>query len=211
MIKTNGIKFIHPTDESKGQCDAISDSFNLDFKLILGKSMQYAKNLTSAQIDINGESVTYYKVAKGKGEYKGIWLHKVLRDLTLRDIKRIVNCEPKNDLEDDVFSYLNSIDKGKNLLLFYPIIFEYRGSDVCTPQSISDNINRDFGTSLKWRAYLHPEFETYVSFLFDKAFHIALFDESKLKLKDSIPISKSPSFSWLKDFYWGDPVIARLL
>ena len=211
MSKTNKSKFVHPTDESRGQYDAVSDSFSLDFKLILGKSMQYAKNLTSAQIDTNGGGVTYFKVAKGKGEYKGIWLHRVLRDLAPSDLKRIASGKTNGDLENDVLAYLNSIDKEKNLLLFYPVLFEYRGTDVCIPQSIADIMYEDYCESLRWRLSLHPNFETYISFIFDKAFHIALFNEHKLELKDSVSLSNSPSFIWLKDFYWNDSIIKRLL
>ncbi len=211
MDKTDGELFYHSNDESKGQCDAITNNYSLDFKLILGQSMQYAKNLTSEQIDTNGKGVVYYSIAKGKGEYRAIWLHKALRDLTKENLEQIINDGATNELECDVLAYMESIDKEKNLLLFYPVIFEYCGTDICTAQSIANIICNDFCESLKVRTSLHPNHETYVSFLYEKSFHVALFNKEKLELKDSIHASNSKCFEWIKDFYWSDEIISKLL
>ena len=46
---TRGAEFHAPVSEANGECDAVSDAYQLDFKLIFGESMMRAVSLTSSR------------------------------------------------------------------------------------------------------------------------------------------------------------------
>ena len=211
MKKTNGEKFTKPSKESNAENDAQTSSYCIDFKLILGQSIQNVKSKVSSRIDQNttGSRVAY-RVARAPGEYYAFWLHRVLRQLTTDDLKRIWNDKPDKPEEQDVLAFLKSIKKDKNLLLFYPVVFECDAAECFDVSSINEAMQHDYGKALELRTVWYPWRETYTAFLYNKSLHIALYTEGKLCKVDSIDLASSPTFKWLCDFYWLDPTIKLL-
>ena len=211
MKKTKGEKFTKPSRESNAENDAQTNSYCIDFKLILGQSIQNAKSKVSSRIDqnINGSRVAY-KVARAPGEYLAYWLHRVLRQLTKEELIRILNDKPVKPEEQDVLAFLKSINKDKNLFLFYPVVFECDDAerfDVC---NINEAMQHNYGNALELRTEWYPWRETYTAFIFNKSLHIAFYTEGNLCSVDSIELASSPTFKWLCDFYWLDPTIKLL-
>ena len=58
--------------ESNGESDATTQLYDIDFKLILGNSLQHAKNLAEQQIHVIGKGAVGYGVSKARGKQEAV-------------------------------------------------------------------------------------------------------------------------------------------
>lgn len=212
MKKTNGEKFSKPNKESNSENDAETKLYSIDFKLILGQSIQNINSKISKRIDRNCDgSRVIYKVARAPGNYSAYWLHRILRGLSKVDLIQIWNNNLNTSEEQDVLAFLKSIHKDKNLFLFYPVVFEYDNEQYCSISEINEAMQNDFGNALDLRMDWYPKKETYIAFIYNSSLQISQYKEGKLCGVDCISLAKSPTFKWLCNIYWLDPIVKLMM
>jgi len=220
MEKTNGEQFKKPeSGESHGEYDANTKDYCIDFKLILGTSMQYVKNKTSSQIIIlDGDGVAYVR-SKKEGEFKAIWLHRALRGMNYDDVidykdKKIEKrgLFETNDvdrlIENDIHDFINSIYKNKNILMLYPVYFECSEEYEVNINDINKAICDDFKYVLRIRELFDKD--TYIAFFFKTDFIISKWERDSIYYLESVPVKTSKTFKWIADFYGLDPIVRKL-
>ena len=60
MDKTGGEKFHKPPEEAHGENDAVTENYEIDFKIVFSNSLQYARQNTSEQIMVNSSETEYF-------------------------------------------------------------------------------------------------------------------------------------------------------
>ena len=210
MGKTKGEIFQKARDQSHGEADAITQEYDIDFKLILGTSMQYAKNLAEEQIHVLGEGVVGYSISKEPGRHEAIWLHRALRQFSKEALEDLLTENPTDMTEKDVKSFLKSIDKDKNLFLLYPILFEYTGEEPFEVSDICNAIYDDYNEALKLQRNKYADKETYIAFFYADRIIIAVLKQSSLNMIESIRVDNSQTFIWLMSFYGLNQTIKKI-
>ena len=208
MRKTNGELFVKPKSEAHGECDAITKCYRIDFKQILGESMQYAIANTAEQIDEYNGTATLYRKSIREGEFKAVRLHIVLRDYSTNDLECIYssNGEGFSDIETDIAQLLKSIDKEKHLLLFYPVLLKYEGDDDCTKDDVAKVFASDYMGVATFRKVRHPDKETYFAFIFECSFVIVVVEDNDFKVVDEVDVKFSNTFNWILDKHFAHPI-----
>ena len=98
---TRGAEFHAPASEANGECDAVSDAYQLDFKLIFGKSMMRAVSLTSSR-RISGRGLTLELPGKSyEKEQRGLRLHAFLRGYSLAMLDELLKTESNKQLSEE--------------------------------------------------------------------------------------------------------------
>lgn len=210
LEKTKGERFQQAADESHGESDATTQEYSIDYKLILGKSLQYAKNLAEQQIHVLKDGGVGYAVSKASGKQKAVSLHRALRRFDENDLKRVMVDKPVDMMQDDVKSFLLSINKNKNLFLLYPVIFEHEESIDITVSDIADAIYNDYGLAIRLIRGQYSDKETYVGFFYKDGLEITKLSTEGLTWVDRVKVDNSPTFCWLMDFYWLEGPIKRM-
>ena len=119
LEKTGGNEFIKPTSESHGECDCISESYELDLKMIACETMFQATSICTNRI-IQGENGITYTVSPTK-QSKVIagYSNKLLRGLSCNDIEKYHKEAKRGDRKSrDVLLIAQTFSCNKNLLAF---------------------------------------------------------------------------------------------
>jgi len=215
MSKTMGGKFRRPDSEAHGENDALSDNdlYEIDFKLILGTSFQHVKYLTEPQISTNGTGVTYYLKSVGEGEYKAIVLHVALREYSEKELAAILKMDIRqcSEIEEDIRRFLKSIIKNKNLLLFYPAVFDNSGNNNICNEDVLIALFEDYDEALKIRNKFVKDKETYIGTIYNNNIIIGLCCKDRIVPIDSIRVDKSKTFQQICRHYDMNPLIKSLM
>lgn len=205
--KSNQQPYVHPTSEAHGECDCISDIYQMDFKLIASSSMLQAKNLFSPQI-INKNGVIVFRVSKKQAEnpdYKPIQVTRIfaaLRGLNSDELVAIRNRDNfPQGIEQDIKRLIITFETNKHLIAFFPYYFYFDDNhDFKLGLQIAiDGLNSDFRKVLKYREQLLPTRDTHLCFIYLHHFIITEWHDGRLLLADTVPIEKSPLFMKLLD------------
>lgn len=194
------LPFRAPASQSNGECDSYAGEYGLDYKLIASKTALQARSIFSPQIRIIANG--HHSVGPGKcpGEITATRIAQALRGKPLDQLLQIRNStEKRQSIDNDIRKYMLTIETPKNLLLFLPyrFFFETNGelSDDCI--SIAKAVESDFGVSLRYRANLRPQFDTYLLFLYDYSFVLCQWNGNRLDFLEAIPVEESDTFMHL--------------
>lgn len=210
-------EFHKPEDESSGQCDAIADDYKVDFKLLSASSRLQASHLFSNSISNLGNGITAIGRSKNQdGEIEATQIHVAFRMRTLSDllqVKKDFQNVRKQCIEKDIVKVLNMLEKQKNLLLFFPYVFNIE--DEINIQSFDEvlisALNYDFSSLFLYRNYKMGEFDTYFLTIVREKFYIFKIVDCKLSLIEKIDCSDIPTFikltgyHLLEEGYFGKP------
>jgi hypothetical protein len=200
--KSHGISYSAPEQESHGECDCISPDYSLDFKLIAGETLMCARNELSTSITRINDAIMVFGRPKKDKPFKATQIHVALRSFSLEELKEIRN-KPirKQGIEQDILSVLNTLEKKKNLLLFFPYEFYYENEIDCNSaiEEIISALSNDFMNALKYRFEIANQFDTYLTFIYAEYFIIAVTDKGTLSFIEKIPTKCSQTFTQLKD------------
>lgn len=179
MKKTHGKSFVTPCSEAHGESDAITKNYNIDFKLILGQSMQRAiRECSQERTTFNG--ITFLHPSRSHSDMCGVRLHVALRKYDLEQLRNLISIscreECRNDIEQDVWSFLKSIDHSKNLLLIYPCLFYSSGNSSITHESVNLALCHDFKNAMQLHIQRHPAYEIFFAYFLED--DIALYRRS---------------------------------
>lgn len=204
--KSNGLKYEAPKQEAHGECDCISESYELDFKLIASKTALQARNLFSGGIREIAKGVLGYGDPKMKSDnprYKPILATRIfaaLRSLSLSELKSIRNRDLKKPgVEADIKALLETLETKKNVLLFFPYVFSTE-KEYDVTADIIEAISHDFTEAFKYRNEAASPFDTYLTFLYDGYFVIAVVDENKLRFVDKVEEMSCPTYMKFKSY-----------
>lgn len=194
---TKGAEFHAPASEANGECDAVSDTYQLDFKLIFGKSMIRAVSLTSSR-RVSGRGITLELLGKSYvKEQRGLRLHVILRDYSLAKLEELLNTESDKQLgEEDreVRGLLCSINHSKNLLLIYPCRFEGIDRLPELEETVNAALYYDFRNVLDVRRIHHPDKDTFLSYFCDDRMVVIRASGHGLVKFDDIMVAKSRTY-----------------
>lgn len=120
--KSGGDIYQSPESEENGQCDCISTSYQLDFKLIASKTALQAKSIlypSKAEI-VKGVFVTSEPKVKN-GSIKATRIHAALREYDFEGLQKLrTTTIKKQGVENDIIELLKTLETRKHLLLFFP-------------------------------------------------------------------------------------------
>ena len=195
--------------QAHAECDAYSGDYGIDFKLIASQSSMKASSLLSPrfQIDENGFIVGY----EGKRDKLNIEkeitvtrMHAALRQTSLDDLERIRHGEDLQTYEKDVKVFLQKLETGKNLLLFYP--YEYRFTENQRPcdgiEILTAALQTSFVSAFRYRNRRQPQFETYLTTMYYDDFVLLGIERDRLYLMDVVPSWQCPTFDHLRQYDW---------
>lgn len=199
-------EFQMPLDESHGECDAVADDYRIDFKLLSSSSRLQASNLFSPSITNLGNGITAIgESRKPNGEIKATQIHVAFRFRTVSDLIRLKAERQhirKQCLEKDIINVLNMLEKQKNLLLFFPYIFNTE-VEITTNELddiILNAISYDFSSLFAYRHIKAQSLETYLLTIVRDEFNIFKIFNKKLKLIEKLSCSELPTFVKLKSY-----------
>lgn len=103
-----------PINENNGQCDAIAEDYELDFKILLAASCLQASNLFSPSIsNVSNSITTYGDCKKQKCEIKATQIHVAFRMRNLSDLLQLkidYTGVRKQCIETDVLKVLKNLE-----------------------------------------------------------------------------------------------------
>ncbi len=216
---SSGNEYSSPTSESHGECDAISEKYQLDFKLAEGNSKLEAKNLLETGITKLANGVTAWHPSKIPGKTTALHINKMLRKLkSTDDIRAILLSEAKHikfnersaeNIEQQGLYEIKKLSENllikKNLLFFFPEIFSFvDGITYSFDESvviIGTAIEHDFSIAFDYRNQENPGFDTYFCCIYNGYFLFYIYNDKQLKFIDSVECSACKTYKYLYEHY----------
>ena len=197
--------FIKPVSESNGECDAINQNYQIDFKLFAAKTALQARSLLSPQIYKDKDGVIFYcESKKPGGTIKATRLFAALRGMSVTDLYTIrKNGNKVFGVENDIFTMLTMLETKKNLFLFFPYEFTFdkyhnKGEAL---KSISEALTEDFRVSFEYRErQVNRQYNTFVACIYDNAFLIYFVQNQATQLIDIVETKKVSTFLYLYQY-----------
>ena len=170
--KSAGDFYSAPESEAHGECDCISQRYQMDFKLIAGKTALQARSLMSNReaIDCHGVRVTGAPRAEA-GSIRATRLHAALRNRTADMLPALRENPPKGrGVGNDVYELLKTLETRKNLLLFFPyeLYFRQECSFSDGLARIQEALNDDFQCAMQYRIRAAAGFDTYMAYIYGR-------------------------------------------
>lgn len=201
LKKSNGKLYKKPESEAHGEYDCASDEYKLDFKLFASQSRLQAAKILSPSIQEFMPGVIGFGLPEkheGVPGYKPITYsipYAVFRSLNWNKMIEIREKKEKEDvLEKDVSQIIKIFETKKNIILFFPYNFNFDSNDNFEQgrKLAIDGLNADFKYLFQYRMDRLPEYDTYVSFIYEKEnFVITKWTGDKLEFVEMIPVYRS--------------------
>lgn len=197
--------FKKPVSESNGECDAINQNYQIDFKLFAAKTALQARSLLSPQIYKDKNGVIFYcESKKPGGAVKATRLFAALRGMSVADLYSIrKNGSKVFGVENDILTMLTMLETKKNLFLFFPYEFTFdkyhnKGEAL---KSISEALTEDFRVSFEYRErQVNRQYNTFVACIYDNAFLIYFVQNQATQLIDIVETKKVSTFLYLYQY-----------
>lgn len=194
MRKSKGAVFEWVEHQDHGECDAVSQNYSVDYKLLATRSSLQGLRETSSSIHRIEEGFYAFGVGRwpeGK-PFKAIRTAAALRRYSIEDLNRIA-IGPIDEIENEVSIILRSLRVKKNLFLFYPYVMSFSEPHTfeagCT--SISDAFNEDLCNIGLYREKEAPSFDTYLSVIYEKKLLIFELNSNVWNLVDFVEMEQS--------------------
>ena len=207
--KANGQLYAEPQREDHGEPDAYSDSYQIDFKLLLASSMGNAQNNTDFQIEMTDcysyitKACKAYKEKDKEKRYASNLLP-ILRPYTYQDLIDEKYPKENNIIRKDIKNMINDLNKQKNLLLIIPSIFS-----IAEPLTSEDKLlilknalQLDAYKLIEYRKHILPQLDTYICTILEESFVVLGDDGSKLEIIEVIDANECPTYLHLKSLHF---------
>lgn len=220
---SGGEMYVHPSSESDGEYDAVTEKYSIDFKLVEGNSLMEAKNLLAPGITKDSNGVICWHVSKKSYNTLAVYLNRALRRLGSDDISMIIKSDPKpikinkrtednidQQIEYELKMLVENLLTKKNLLLFLPETFSFvegvsYGDDDAI-RIIGQALEFDYRVVFDYRLRERSEYDTYMCCLYADYFLIYRNMDSKLEFVDKVSCSLCDTYNYLKREY-GSPFV----
>ncbi len=203
-IKSNFEEYIYPKIESNGECDCISETYKMDFKLLESTTRFHASRELSIQIEKPLDGVIVYSIPKKDNTMRVTRLHAALREYNCEALNELcMNKYEYGTIENDIITYVKLLAKRKNILFLFPYILRYsHGYNFkYAIENIKMALEKDFKESYFFREKFYSGYDTYISYIYDDNLIICKFErEGKLKIVDVVYIFKSSVYQELHEY-----------
>ncbi len=205
--KSNYAVYLHPSTEDNGECDCISDSYRLDFKLAEANSRLKAQNLLSMQYETIIPGVRSTILPKSPSTQLTVTnFHAVLRSYTMEQLEELLLFNVKfGSYEYDIKCYLENLKMNKNLFFFFPYVFFFdsKYNFKFAIENITKAIQNDFAESMKLRKKYCSDYDTFLAYIYDNNLVVLqLIEDGYFKIVDVIYLFKSKTFKYLYNTYF---------
>lgn len=198
-----------PPSEEAGQCDAISEEYELDFKLLDSQTKLMAVSILKEQpIVFASGLVAYTECKKPGGKVEITRLHAAMRGLSVDDLVN-ARCAKTNctNVQNDIPQVLEVVEAKKHILMLFPYIFsfEQKVHSEDPIETIRVAMNNDFRNLFLYREKICPGFDTYITTVFSDSFLIFKIVHGEFSLVESVSTENTPTYKQLLDYgdIWG--------
>ena len=187
--------YVSPNSEEKGQCDCITEKYQLDFKLIASKTLLQAKSIFSTSKTLIGQCMVVTGPPKVQGKaIKATRIHAALRAYDFEMLCELRKNHTKiQGVENDIYELLETLETKKNLMLFFPYKFtfdnEYIFEDGVT--QIQQVLSNDFQNAMQYRKLVDDVHDTYMAFIYDENIVFMEAKNNTFQYIDSVKLVKS--------------------
>ena len=214
----NQKEYIAPPREDDSECDAISDSYKIDFKLAVSSSQAEGNRMLSNRMILLCPGLVAETKPKVEGRSAEILLNFALCQYTrLEELislnERVVdpiplkkrNTDNAEVLRDhDVKDFLSNLRKDKNLLYLFPVEFFFDNDEHIMGEGIdiiAEALNDYFSLSFSIREYYGIKKDTFICSIYRNYFIVFQYFERGLVYVDRIPTDDCETFTRLKQRY----------
>ena len=173
-------KYSPPLSESHGESDAISDGYELDFKVLINEELMKALVKNKPTVDKSHIQQGFIFVNDNPNPTpiptKNI-LNDIM-DLTVEDI------EQKTFKNDTARHYIKNLEKDKNLFLYYP--YEFQGDRQYSVNAFARLFTQIFKVSLEYRHQTRPDKDTFLCVKANENFLIFEWVENEFVYRDAV-------------------------
>lgn len=191
--------FKRPTSESHGECDAINENYQIDFKLLAAKTALMARSILSPQVEKIADGATAFYASKVKGrQISSTRIYAAFRGQSYEELVRIRNIAPKaSGIDNDIFTVLETLETKKNLLLFFPYEFSFDKPHTKEEAifSISQGLNKDFKEAFKYREWKANGYDTFLLCLYNDIFLVFEVNNQEVVLCEMLNSSEINTFA----------------
>ena len=186
MAKSCNKKYHSPESESHGENDAITEHYQLDFKLLVSQEMMKLKSKSIPNIN--------YSLLD-----KGIITIKEKDKIESKKVPNILfrlmnfNSEKNNS---DIQSLLDNLKKPKNLFIFFP--YEFNTNKLMSTNDMKRLLEVTLHNVLKYRSSNQPNKDTYICVFLNNQFVIFEWINNELHLIDKVKEYFCPTYKDLK-------------
>ncbi len=193
-------KFEWKEEQSNGECDACSGDYGIDFKLIASKTKLQAKSICSMIVTRFADGGILYSAHNEVRSVQSTRLNAALRNKSPKELEKIRNSEIKKyGVENDIITFLKTLEKNKDLLLFYPYVFFFEKKDYKNGKEIVvESLQYDFGQAMLYRSQKVPDKDTLFLTIYSTDFILMNVEDGKFVLVETISTSKCETFEYLK-------------
>ena len=200
--------FTAPISEARGEDDANNYAYHLDFKLFGAQTAIKARNLLSPSITKLQNGITIYGESKSNETITATRIHVAFRRRSFSDLIELLDKQDYADLtieESDVYAALKVLETQKNILLFYPVSFEFDKeagaiNDKEAVELISTAMNMDFKSAFEFRKNKAKELDTFLTCIYNDEFLMYKITDNQMKLIDTIKATNLPTFVELSNY-----------
>ena len=197
LNKSNGKKYRKPKKEDNKECDCISEDYSLDFKRLVSSSYMNAQVKTSYRTVKCDNGMYVERAPADDKEYKAYLLEKICRFTEEKEYENPDLIEDE-ELKENISGILKTIETEKNLLCLFPImVFPDQQTTINSFENTMLYLNLCYRDLFSFRKRIRPEFESYVSFFYNRDYVITEFDGNAFIEKERIPKSNSTVFKHL--------------
>lgn len=193
--------YSEPPSEGAGQCDAVSEGYELDFKLLDSQTKLMADSILKKQPMVFAPGFVVYTECKNQGgKVTATRLHVAMRGLSVDDLVNIRRTKTnRTNISNDIPQILEVVEVKKHILMLFPYIFSF-GNELHPEdpiEAIRIAMNEDFRNLFLYREKMSPGFDTYLTAVFSDSFLIFKIIRGEFSLVESISTENTPTYERL--------------
>lgn len=185
-------------EQSQGELDIYNSFYELDFKILVDSKYMEAKSILSNSLSEICTGVILESTSKVQGSRRAIDILRFFRSITIEDLQNIEKGTLKFSDRRLIKQILKKMSVNKNILFFLPYdyFFETIETDENSLQFIIDCIGEDLKSLIRYRKTKTNQ-DTYISFISNNYFVIALENNNKIIFYDMIRTDRSSLYNYL--------------
>lgn len=186
--------FVLTTEQSHGEDDAYTSTYQLDFKLLVGSDVMRVRNRNMPEVDYShsSERFVFIKTKECEEEQPDETILLDIAKLKIEDLRNEVYTN------DSIRSVVKNIKKPKNIFMYYPYEFIF-DNKIEYAANVSE-VLKVFRTLLTYRDELELGKDTFLCIKVDDYFEIYEWVDKKLVYRDKVSEYISASYLDLKRY-----------
>lgn len=186
--------FVLTTEQSHGEDDAYTSTYQIDFKLLVGSNVMRARNRNMPEVDYShsSEGFVFTKTKENEEEEPDETILLDIAYLKLDDLRNEVY------VNDTIKSVVKNIKKPKNIFMYYP--YEFVLDNIMEYKMVISEVLGAFETLLTYRDELSLEKDTFLCLKINAYFEIYEWVDKKFVCRDKVSEYLSANYRDLKAY-----------